>query len=321
MDPNNGPSRSPYARVFRAAVLPGSIAVLLAGVHAFLPSLGWASAAAEGLRRMIVALLIADAAWLVTRLIRILGDLLLTNFRMDVRDNLRARRAHTQIEIVRKIVTVSVWFVAFGSVLMMFEQLREVGAGLLASAGVAGIVLGLAAQKTLGNLIAGFQIAFTQPIRLDDAVVVEGEWGWIEEITLTYVVVRIWDLRRLVIPIVYFTEQPVQNWTRTSASILGSVLIYVDYRVPADDVREQLSAILEESPHWDGEVSRLHVTEAREGCVEMRVLVSAADSPTAWELRCEVREKLLAWLREQHPGWLPRIRAELGSPAEEKTMA
>jgi len=317
MDPNDGLSRSPYAGIFRAAALPGGIAILLIGMHGFLPSFGLTSMVVEELRRIIAAVLVADTAWLGTRLIRVLSDLLLTRFRTDVRDNLRARRAHTQIEIVRKIVTVSVWFVAFASVLTMFEQLREVGAGLLASAGIAGIVLGLAAQKTLGNLIAGFQIAFTQPIRLDDAVVVEGEWGWIEEITLTYVVVRIWDLRRLVIPIVYFIEKPVQNWTRTSASILGSVLFYVDYRVPADDVRDQLATILEESAHWDGEVSRLHVTEAREGCVEMRALVSAADSPTAWELRCEVREKLLAWLREQHPTWLPRIRAELGSPAEE----
>jgi small-conductance mechanosensitive channel len=170
--------------------------------------------------------------------------------------------------------------------------------------------LGFAAQKTLGNIIAGIQIALAQPIRLDDVVIVENEWGWIEEITLTYVVIRVWDLRRLIIPISYFVEKPFQNWTRTSADLLGSVYIYTDYTIPVGEMRSELTRIVENNPLWDKKVNTLQVTNATETTIELRALMSASDSPTAWRLRCEVREKLLEFLQEKFPGSLPRTRVE-----------
>ncbi|MGB2599197.1 MAG: mechanosensitive ion channel domain-containing protein, partial [Candidatus Omnitrophota bacterium] len=196
-------------------------------------------------------------------------------------------------------------------VLMTFEKVRQLGTSLLASAGIIGVILGFAAQKTLGNFIAGLQIALAQPIRIDDVVIVEDEWGWIEEITLTYVIVRIWDLRRLVVPISYFIEKPFQNWTRISADILGSVFIYADYTVPVKELRSELTRILEESQHWDKKVNGLQVTNTTAQTVEIRALMSSVDSPTAWNLRCEVREKLLEFLQKRFPECLPRTRVEL----------
>ncbi len=266
---------------------------------------------AEGTARIFAILVVLSISWTVVALSQVLQDILLDRFRIDVADNLQARKVHTQLDLVRKIFVVVVVVVTAALVLMTFETFRTVGTGLLASAGIAGLILGLAAQKTLGNLLAGFQIALTQPIRLDDVVVVEGEWGRVEEITLTYVVVRIWDLRRLVLPISYFIERPFQNWTRTSATILGTVFLHVDYTVPLDAVRNELRKQLEASPHWDGDVCVLHVVEARERTVEVRALMSALDSGAAWELRCHVREKLLEYLQREHPETLPRLRAEL----------
>ena len=195
--------------------------------------------------------------------------------------------------------------------LMTFESVRQLGTSILASAGIAGIVVGFAAQRSIATLLAGFQIAMTQPIRLDDVVIVENEWGRIEEITLTYVAVRIWDQRRLILPITYFIEQPFQNWTRTSADILGTVFLYVDYRAPLDAIRAELDRILQASPSWDGKVKGLQVTNAQEQTLEIRALASAADASLAWDLRCEVREKLVQFLQRHHPESLPRIRAEL----------
>jgi small-conductance mechanosensitive channel len=194
---------------------------------------------------------------------------------------------------------------------MTFPNIKQIGVSLLASAGMLGIILGFAAQKTLGNFIAGIQIAIAQPIRLDDVVIIENEWGWIEEITLTFVVVRIWDLRRLVVPISYFLEKPFQNWTRTSADILGSVFIYTDYTIVVKEVRDELTRILTNSQYWDKKVNVLQVTDAKERVIELRALMSAADSPTAWNLRCEVREKLFEFLQTKFPECLPRIRIEL----------
>ena len=209
------------------------------------------------------------------------------------------------------MVVVIVVLVAVASMLMVFDKVRQLGVSLLASAGVVGIILGFAAQKSIATLFAGIQIAITQPIRLDDVVIVEGEWGWIEEITLTYVVVKIWDLRRLIVPVTYFLDSPFQNWTRTSADILGTVFIYADYTVPIDKLRDELKRILDASPLWDKKAWCMQVTNAKEQTLELRALMSARNSPKAWDLRCEVREKLVEFVKANYPDKLPRVRVEM----------
>ena len=262
-------------------------------------------------RQALTILLILSGSWLLIRLTAVFQDAISHRLRIDVADNLQARRLQTQFRILRQVFVFVIGVLALSAILMTFEPLRRFGTAMLASAGIAGIVVGFAAQRTLSNLIAGFQIALTQPIRIDDVVIVEGEWGRIEEFTLTYVVVRIWDLRRLIVPISYFLEKPFENWTRVSADILGTVYLYVDYTVPLEAVRQELHRIVQASAHWDGKVWGLSVTNATEKTVELRALVSAADSGHAWELRCEVREKLIIFLQQNYPDSLPRIRAEL----------
>lgn len=264
--------------------------------------------------RALNVLLVVGLAWLAMGLTGVAEDLFLARFDTEVRDNLRARKMHTQVGILRKILIVVIAILALGAVLVSYDRLRELGAGILASAGIAGLVIGLAAQRTLANILAGFQIALTQPIRNDDVVIIEGEWGRIEEITLTYAVVCIWDQRRLVVPISHFIEKPFENWTRTSAEILGTVFVRVDYTVPVEELREAVGRFVEESEHWDGRVWRLHVTDAGERALELRALMSAVDSPSAWELRCRVREQLVEWVRRNHPEALPRFRAEVEGP-------
>jgi len=259
--------------------------------------------------------IIACVGWLLIRVVHAVREILLSNYDFEAKDNLQARRIYTQTRVIENIVTTIIVLFTISFMLMSYPAVRQIGVSIIASAGIAGVVLGFAAQKTLGNFISGIQLAFTQPIRLDDVVIVEGEWGWIEEITLTYVVVKIWDLRRLVVPISYFVDQPFQNWTRISADILGSVFIYADYTVPVKPIREELSRILKESPYWDKKVDVLQVTNATEKTVELRALMSAADSPTAWNLRCEVREKLLEFLQREFPQCLPRVRLDLDKGA------
>ncbi len=256
-------------------------------------------------------LYIISFAWVFLGLINYFQDFLLRRYQLDVKDNLQARRIHTQISIIRKIAAVVIILLAFVLILMQFEKLRSIGTGILASAGLAGLIIGFAAQKTIGNLLAGIQIAITQPMRFDDVVVVEGEWGRIEEITLTYVVVRIWDQRRLVLPISYFIEKPFQNWTRESSDILGSVYMYTDYATPVSAIRNQLQKILKETQNWDGKVCRLQVTDTTDKAIQLRALMSAPNSGAAWELRCEVREKLIEFIKTKHPECLPRFRASL----------
>jgi len=259
----------------------------------------------------IQVLLIALFGWIAIKVAYIVRDALLSHYDVKIRDNVHARSMHTQIRLIANIIGVVLVLLTVSFILMSFAEVRQIGVSLLASAGMIGIIIGFAAQKTLGNLIAGIQIAIAQPIRLDDVVIIEGEWGWIEEITLTFVVVRIWDLRRLVVPISYFLEKPFQNWTRTSADLLGTVFIYTDYTVPTKEVRNELTRILENSSKWDKKVNVLQVTNATDKTIELRALMSAADSPTAWGLRCEVREKLLEFLQQRFPECLPRIRIEL----------
>jgi small-conductance mechanosensitive channel len=259
----------------------------------------------------IQILLIALFGWVSVKIVYIVRDALLNRYDIHARDNVHARSMHTQMRMISNIIGVVIVLLTTSFILMSFSQVRHIGVSILASAGVLGIVIGFAAQKTLGNLIAGIQIAIAQPIRLDDVVIIEDEWGWIEEITLTFVVVRIWDLRRLVVPISYFLEKPFQNWTRTSADLLGTVFIYTDYSVSVKDVRNELTRILQNCPKWDKKVNLLQVTNATDKTVELRALMSAADSPTAWDLRCEVREKLLEFLQQRFPECLPRIRIEM----------
>jgi len=240
-------------------------------------------------------------------------DLVIDRYRLDVDDNLTARRVRTQVQVLRRIIVVVLAIVTLSLMLMTFPEIRQIGTGLLASAGLAGLVFGMAMKSTLASLIAGIQIALTQPIRIEDAVVVEGEWGWIEEITTTYVVIRIWDLRRLVVPLSYFAEKPFQNWTRRTADLLGTVFLYMDYRVPVEALRQELTRILKSTDKWRGSVCVLQVTDARENTVELRALMDARDSGTAFDLRCYVREKLIEFLQREYPDSLPKIRAEFHS--------
>ncbi|MHC4622521.1 MAG: mechanosensitive ion channel family protein [Planctomycetota bacterium] len=281
--------------------------VIRSGLRLF--GLGVEAEAAAG--RVVTVLVIIVVCWLVIKTTSVLQDYVVRRFDVDAKDNLAARKIHTQFRVIRRIVIVIVGILALGTILMTFEQVRHLGKTVLASAGIIGIVVGMAAQRTIGTLIAGLQIAFTQPIRVDDVVIVENEWGRIEEITLTYVVVKIWDLRRLVVPITYFIEKPFQNWTRTTADILGTVFIYVDHTVRVDSIREELGEILKNSEYWDGKVCVLQVTNTSERTIELRALMSAADASTAWNLRCHVREKLVEVMQNKYPQGLPKLRAEL----------
>jgi small-conductance mechanosensitive channel len=256
-------------------------------------------------------LLIALVAWLLIRATYVLNDVVILRFQVDVKDNLRARKIHTQLRVLRRMIIIVIVIIAAASILMTFPKVRQLGTAILASAGIIGIVVGFAAQKSIATFVAGLQIAFSQPIRLDDVVIVEGEWGRIEEITLTYVVVKIWDLRRLVVPITYFIETPFQNWTRVSADILGSVFLYLDHTVPIDAVREELKRLLEGSELWDRKVCVLQVTNTTERAIEVRALMSAADASIAWDLRCHIREKLVEFVQKNYSESLPRFRAEL----------
>lgn len=251
------------------------------------------------------------AGWVALIGTKIAADFYLRRFDVLAEDNLLARKHYTQVRILQRAAETLIVIITVGAALMTFEAVRQYGVSLFASAGVAGLVVALAARPVFANLIAGVQIAMTQPIRVYDAVVVEGEWGWIEEITSAFVVIKLWDWRRLVVPLSYFIEKPFQNWTRESASIIGTVLIHVDYTVPVERVRRKLSEIAKASPLWDGQVVNLQVTDATESTLELRALVSARTSPSAWDLRCEVREKLIAFLQEELPESLPRVRASM----------
>lgn len=263
-------------------------------------------------------LVIAAIAYLLMNLVHVLRDFLLSRYDVSAEDNLAARRVYTQVQVLEKVLFAVIIVASVSFMLMTFDGVRQIGVSILASAGIAGIVLGLAAQKTLGTLLAGIQIAITQPIRLEDVVIVEGEWGWVEEITLTYVVIRIWDQRRLVLPITYFIETPFENWTRESADILGTVFLYTDYTVSIEAVRAELDRLLETTDLWDGKVAGVQVTDCRPEVLEVRLLVSASDSGRAWDLRCYLREKMVDYLQRAYPDSLPRLRAEVATrPAAE----
>ena len=283
------------------------------------PALSVSPALAEIISNATSLLVIGVVAFILGQVVDTTATFVLKPHRLDVTDNLQARGIHTQVMVLKKVAFTVIGVFTLASMLMVFESVRQFGASILASAGFAGIDVGLAAQRSIATLLAGFQIAMTQPMRVDDVVSVEGEWGRIEDITLTYVVVQIWDQRRLIVPMTHFLERPFQNWTRSSADILGTVILHLDYSVPVRALREELTRILEKSRYWDGRVNVLQVTDSREHTVELRALVSAANASAAWDLRCEVREHLVAFVQRTHPDSLPRLRASFAAAPTERS--
>jgi small-conductance mechanosensitive channel len=248
--------------------------------------------------------------WAALTGLHIAADLYLRRFRIDTEDNLLARKHLTQVRVLLRTLDVLIIIITIGAALMTFDAVRQYGYSLFASAGVAGIVAGLAARPVLSNLFAGVQLAMTQPIRLQDVVIVEGEWGTIDEITSTYVVVRIWDLRRLIVPLTYFIEKPFQNWTRESAALIGVVYFYLDYRAPIGAIRDKLKQLVDNSKDWNGQTVSLQVTDTKESTIEVRAIMSANSAGQAWSLRCEVREQMIDFLQREHPEALPYYRGE-----------
>ncbi|MBS0246577.1 MAG: mechanosensitive ion channel [Proteobacteria bacterium] len=266
---------------------------------------------AAWIAKFLVIAVIAMIGWAAMTALKIAADIYLLQFRIDTDDNLLARKHYTQVRVLLRTIDVVIVVITVSAALMTFEPVRQYGVSLFASAGVAGLVAGLAARPVLSNLFAGVQLAMTQPIRIDDAVIVENEWGTVEEITSTYVVVKIWDWRRLIVPLTYFIEKPFQNWTRESSALIGTAMLYVDYRAPVGAIRDKLSEIAKASPNWDGRVVNLQVTDCKDDTIELRCLVSAASAGKAFDLRCEVREKLVDFLQREHPEALPRRRADV----------
>ena len=303
-----GPNRVFLRSLIARGRGPMETALLLTAVAVSLPQTYLPERVAGMVLHGLVVGTIVVVGWSGLIAVGLAADIYLRRFRTDVDDNLQARKHVTQVRILRRAADTVLVLVTVAASLMTIDAVRQYGISLFASAGAAGLILGLSARPVLSNMIAGLQIAITQPIRVEDAVIVEGEWGWIEDIASTYVVIRLWDWRRMIVPLTYFIEKPFQNWTHQTAAIIGSVLIRVDYSVPVQRVREELEAIAKGSPLWSGAVVNLQVTDAGENSLELRALVSASTAPRAWDLRCEVREKLIAFLQAEHPDCLPKQR-------------
>ena len=285
---------------------------LWAGASYGWPDTDYAGATIIGVKFLTIIAI----GWAVVSLIDYALMRRMNRLEIDVDDNLEARRIATKLDVMRRVIIVVGAIATLASALVVVPWARQLGVSLLASAGIIGIAVGLAARPVLSNLIAGIQIAFTQPIRIEDAVVVENEWGWIEEIDLFYVVIRIWDRRRLIVPLTYFIEKPFQNWTRKSGTIIGSVFWYLDYRAPIAEMREKLEEICKSTDLWDGEVVNLQVSETDKTSIQVRALATASTSPRAWDLRCYIREQMINWLQAEHPEAFPRFRAS--TEVEEK---
>ena len=260
----------------------------------------------------VAPLIIVTLSWLLIRFTDVLEDIVYANYHIN-RDDLRAKSIITQFKFLKRIIIIVIVVITVGAVLITFDRIQQIGTAILASAGIAGIIVGVAAQRSVANLLAGIQIALTEPIRIGDSVIVEGEFGTVEEITFTYVVVKIWDNRRMVLPIVYFIEKPFQNWTREPTNLLGTVYLYTDHTIPVDEIRAELLRLLKESPKWDGAAAGLQVTSITQNAVELRALMSASHHDL-WDLRCHIREKLLELIRNKYPESLPKVRAEIRGP-------
>lgn len=297
---------------------PTRLGLLLLALAIALPAAPLGPDAKAIAARLLGLAAICLFGWIAATVLHIAAELYLLRFRIDVEDNLLARKHVTQVRVLLRVLDVVIVLVTIGFALMTFEAVRQYGVTLFASAGVAGIVAGLAARPVLTNFLAGVQLAVAQPIRLHDAVIVENESGNIEEITFSYVVVRLWDLRRMIVPLSYFIEKPFQNWTRTGGELIGTVLFYVDPTAPIEAIRNKLMQIVSQSPLWNRQVVSLQVSDCRETTIELRALVSANNASAVWDLRCEVREKLIDFLQREHPYALPRRRYEaVGKPADE----
>ncbi|EUB97225.1 MscS Mechanosensitive ion channel [Rhizobium sp. CF080] len=275
---------------------------------------------AEVIRHLLLLGFIIVVGWMAKIALHVWMIVYLRRFKLDTEDNLLARTHVTQSRIAERIASFMIVAITIAATLMTFPAVQQYGVSLLASAGVAGIVLGLALQPVLKNIFAGIQLAITQPIRIDDALIVEGEWGNVEEITSTYVVVKLWDWRRMILPLSYFIETPFQNWTRDSSELIGTVMIYLDYSVPVNAVRRKVEEIAATSKLWDRRVVAVQVTDFRENVMEIRILVSASNAPRTFDLRCEVREKIIDFIQREYSASLPRVRAE-GTASAVRTAA
>ncbi|MER7798204.1 mechanosensitive ion channel domain-containing protein [Microbacterium sp. NPDC096154] len=286
-------------------------------VVARFPEREWMPGISQGLS--IAAIVVA--AWLLGGLVMFVTAQALGRYRIDIPDNRVARRIRTQTLILRRLAIAGIVVIALGAVLLTFPAVRAVGASLLASAGILSVVAGLAAQSVLANMFAGLQLVFSDALRVDDVIVVEGEWGKVGEITLSYVVLDLWDDRRLVLPCTYFTTNPFQNWTRQGSELLGSVELDVDWRVSTTRMRAHLDTVLAQTPLWDGRASVLQVTEATGGLIRVRILVTARDAPTLFDLRCVVREAMVLWVQEHNPRALPVQRVMMTDDVEDPVRA
>lgn len=257
--------------------------------------------------------LVVSFAILLIRSIKVFEDFIFHTYHLEKTDNVRERKIRTQLEFIRKVLVGLIIFLALATILLSFDNVRKIGAGLLTGVGIGSVIVGLAAQKSLSNFLAGFQIAFTQPIRIEDVLVVEGEWGRVEDITFTYVVLKIWDERRLILPINYFIEKPFQNWSRISSDIIGTVFLYLDYSVPVDVLRVEFTRLLEQNELWDGRKNSVQVTNTNEKTIEIRFLLSAENSSDAFDLRCFIRENLIKFVMENYPESLPYNTIKLNS--------
>ncbi|MGY8631171.1 mechanosensitive ion channel family protein [Bradyrhizobium sp. 14AA] len=295
---------------------PAQLALCLAAVALVLPLAPLDEAFRTPLMRLFVVAVIALVGWISIRVVDMSAARYLQNFR-DVTENFVARKHVTQVRVFKRVTDTIIVVITVSTALMTFDSVRQYGVSLFASAGAAGIIVGLAARPLLSNLIAGLQIAITQPIRIEDAVIIENEWGWVEDIASTYVVIRLWDWRRMVVPLSYFIEKPFQNWTRDTASLIGVIALHVDYRADVPRIRRWLEDAVKQSKLWDGAVVNLQVVDADSRTIALRALVSARNAPQSWDLRCEIREKLVAFIRDEMPEALPRERAILIPSADD----
>jgi small-conductance mechanosensitive channel len=304
-----GTNRPVATQLLKRTSGPAQLALCLIAVAFVLPFAPledpWRGELTHGLAVAVIGLI----GWISIRAVDIAAARYLQRFRLDSEDNLLARKHVTQVRVFKRVLDTLVIIFAASSALMTFDSVRQYGVSLFASAGAAGLIVGLAARPLLGNLIAGVQIAITQPIRIEDAVIIENEWGWVEDIASTYVVIRLWDWRRMVVPLSYFIERPFQNWTRDAQSLIGAIILHVDFGADVPRIRRKLEQVARESDLWDGAVVNLQVIDTHPRSIELRAVVSARNAPQSWDLRCEIREKLLAFIRDEMPEAFPRDRS------------